>query len=140
MGGSRPDDDGQNSSWRPPGKAEKRSIRSGKPGKASIRAGKAEKGSIRSGKVGRLHWLLFLASTCSTTLADSMHEGEPLDVMMITTDHLLILMMIDWWGHTDTVSISGHIFGGLALTHTFYDNRPETSLTSETSLNLIAEK
>ena len=63
-----------------------------------------------------------------------------LDVMMITTDHLLILMMIDWWGHTDTVSISGHIFGGLALTHTFYDNRPETSLTTETSLNLIAEK
>ena len=67
MGGSRPDDDGQNSSWRPPGKA----------GKQSIRAGKAEKASIRGGKVGRLHWLLFLATMCSTTLADSMHEGEP---------------------------------------------------------------
>ena len=67
-----------------------------------------------------------------------------LDVMMITTDHLLILMkkrmMIDWWGHIDTVILSGHFFGGMALTHTFYDNRPKTCLTTETSLNLIAEK
>jgi len=59
MGGSRPDEDGQNSSWRPPGKPENL-LRRRRDRKAPV----------------GLPWLLMLA-TCSSTLADSMQEGSP---------------------------------------------------------------
>ena len=59
MGDSRPDEDGQNSSWRPPGKPEN-----------------LQRRRRRKTPVG-LPWLLMLA-TCSSTLADSMQEGEAL--------------------------------------------------------------
>ena len=55
MSSSRPDEGGQNSSWRPPGNLESR--------KAFV-----------GGRLGRLPWVFVLFA--STALADSMHEGE----------------------------------------------------------------
>merc|ERR1719362_2771501 len=63
MSGSRADEDGQNSSWRPPGKPEQQLRR--KP----LCCRKASLG-------GRWPWLLIFA-ICSSTLAESMQEGSP---------------------------------------------------------------
>ena len=80
MSGSRADEDGQNSSWRPPGKPELQQLRR-KPL------------CCRETSLGlRMPWLLILA-ICSSTLAESMQEGEPLVIKLNYMATILMIMM-----------------------------------------------